>query len=199
MAVTGAQIIAEVKKFVGDPYVWGAAGPSSFDCSGLVQYALTQLGFKGVPRTSEAQWSWVQKITQSQLQPGDLIFEQWPGDTAPPGHVVIYAGNGQVLEAPQTGQTVHERAWSPTETTIIGYGRPPGMSAAPGSSTSPSGSGLLSLFLPDSVTQVFSTAEEFIKGIMWVLNPENWMRMISGAAGVLLAGAGILFLIKAGA
>jgi peptidoglycan DL-endopeptidase CwlO len=65
VSVTGAQIIAEAKKFLGDPYVYGAAGPASFDCSGLVKYTLEQLGLKGVPRTSEAQWGWVQKISRS--------------------------------------------------------------------------------------------------------------------------------------
>jgi peptidoglycan DL-endopeptidase CwlO len=82
--LSGASIVAEAKKFVGDPYAYGAAGPSSFDCSGLVQYVLTQLGVKSVPRTSEAQWGWVTKISRSQLQPGDLIFEQWGGGTTPP-------------------------------------------------------------------------------------------------------------------
>jgi cell wall-associated NlpC family hydrolase len=74
---------------LGDPYVYGATGPAAFDCSGLVQWAAQKAGFKGVPRTSEAQWNWVQKISQAQLQPGDLVFSQWPGDNASPGPVQI--------------------------------------------------------------------------------------------------------------
>jgi hypothetical protein len=198
VAISGSQIVAEARKFVGDPYVYGAAGPSTFDCSGLVQYTLEQLGLSGVPRTSEAQWGWVQKISQAQLQPGDLIFEQWPGDNAPPGHVVIYAGNGQVVEAPQPGQNVHVRPWSASETTIVGYGRAPGLPTATLTSASGGGGGgLLSLSIPSDILSMFSQAEQWLKAIMWILNPENWMRILSGAFGVLLAGAGILFLIKA--
>lgn len=124
---SGQQFVDEAEKFKGDPYVFGAAGPNSFDCSGLVQYALEQLGIGNVPRTSEAQWSWSKHISESQLQPGDLIFEQWPGDQSPPGHVVIYAGSGMVVEAPHTGANVQVRPWSPNETKIIGYGQPPGI------------------------------------------------------------------------
>lgn len=194
MAVTGAQIIAEARKFLGDPYVYGAAGPSTFDCSGLVQYVLTQLGVKGVPRTSEAQWGWVKKIQRADLQPGDLIFEQWPGDNSPPGHVVIYAGGGKVIEAPQPGQDVHVRSWSPDETTITGYGRVPG-AALSGATGSSGGGGLL--HLPAAVTSFFSDATDFVHALMWLVNPENWMRIIAGAAGVLLGLAGIVFLVKA--
>jgi len=196
VAVTGQEIIAEARKFLGDPYVFGAAGPSSFDCSGLVQYVLGKVGIHGVPRTSEQQWAWAKKITRKDLQPGDLIFEQWPGDLAPPGHVVIYAGSGKVIEAPQPGQDVHVRDWSPAETTIVGYGRVPGLHGA----TVPDGGGgggLLSLFLPPGVTAFFDDATQFAQGLMWLLNPENWMRIIAGAFGVLLAGAGILFLVRA--
>jgi len=61
--ISGNDIVVEAEKFRGDPYVWGAAGPSSFDCSGLVQYTLQRLGVKNVPRTSEDQWNWVEKIS----------------------------------------------------------------------------------------------------------------------------------------
>lgn len=201
MSITGQSIIDEAKKFLGDPYVYGAAGPSSFDCSGLVQYVLTQLGVKGVPRTSEAQWGWVQKISRSQLQPGDLIFEQWPGDNSPPGHVVIYAGGGQVVEAPQPGQDVHVRKWSPSETTIVGYGRPQGMSGASGSSSGGSGGGGIGsiLSLPSDITGMFTRAEQLAQAAMWVFNPENWARIIAGLFGAVLAAFGLGFLIWAGA
>ena len=132
---TAAQFIAEAKKFIGVPYVYGGASPAGFDCSGLVQYCLEQIGIHGVPRTSEGQWSWSHHVKQADLAPGDLIFEQWPGDSSPPGHVVIYIGSGQVIEAPETGQLVHTRAWSDTETTIVGYGQVPGLSSSGGSST----------------------------------------------------------------
>lgn len=198
MSITGAQIVAEARKFLGDPYVYGAAGPSSFDCSGLVQYTLGKLGITGVPRTSEAQYGWAQKITRSQLQPGDLIFEQWPGDNAAPGHVVIYAGSGQVIEAPEPGHAVQIRPWSPSETTIVGYGRPPGMKGASGAGGG-SGGGLLSLALPGDVLGMFSSLETIFTKILWIVNPENVARVVAGIAGAFLALFGLGFLIAAGA
>jgi cell wall-associated NlpC family hydrolase len=76
----GTSLVDEASKFLGTPYIWGGATPKGFDCSGLVQYALERLGLRNVPRTSEAQWAWVKRISRSQLRPGDLIFEQWPGE-----------------------------------------------------------------------------------------------------------------------
>lgn len=202
MAITGQQVIDEAKKFLGRPYVLGGAGPNTFDCSGLVQYSLSRLGLSGVPRTSEAQWAWVQKISQSQLQPGDLIFEQWPGDQAAPGHVVIYAGGGKVIEAPHTGANVRIRSWSASETTIVGYGRAPGLAGASGGSSGSGGGllgNLLSLSLPDGVLKMFEDVGTMFQKLMWIMNPENWARIIAGFFGVFLAMFGIAFLIKAGA
>lgn len=144
MTITGAQIVAEVKKFIGDPYVYGAAGPKAFDCSGLVYYAFRKLGDMSVPRTSEQQYQWAQHISYAQLKPGDLIFMQFPGDNAAPGHVVIYAGDNKIIQAPQPGQDVQEISWKPSDMPswggrIVGYGRPPGAdtSGSGGSSGSP--------------------------------------------------------------
>lgn len=130
-AITGTGFVNLARRYLGVPYVWGGESPNGFDCSGLVAFALSQMGVNA-PRTSEAQWAWVQKISQSELQPGDLIFETWPGE-ASPGHVAIYAGNGQIIEAPGTGQNVHLVAWSPggiaaSGGRVVGYGRVPGMS-----------------------------------------------------------------------
>lgn len=130
---SASAFVTKAESFVGDPYSFGAAGPFSFDCSGLVQYALEQVGLQNVPRTSEAQWSWVQHITAAQLQPGDLIFEQWPGDQTSPGHVVIYTGNGRIEQAPQTGELVQNDGFSAAQisaegATVVGYGRIPGLS-----------------------------------------------------------------------
>jgi cell wall-associated NlpC family hydrolase len=86
----------------GKPYVWGATGPYSFDCSGLVLYVYKQLG-RYLPRTAEAQYQATTRIAQSAKQPGDLIFFGSPGDIY---HVGIYAGNGYIWQAPQTGETV---------------------------------------------------------------------------------------------
>ncbi len=85
---------------IGDPYVWGATGPSSFDCSGLTQWAYSQAGVS-LPRTTYEQADVGTRISESQLQPGDLVF--FFGDLH---HVGLYAGNGMVLHAPHTGASV---------------------------------------------------------------------------------------------
>ena len=128
---SGSAFVQEAAKFIGRPYVFGAAGPSAFDCSGLVYYGLRQMGVQGVPRTSEEQWGWVDRIPGSQLAPGDLIFEQWPGEVSP-GHVAIYAGAGEIIQAPAPGEDVQRVKWSPSIVhseggQIVGYGRVPGL------------------------------------------------------------------------
>ncbi|MEU7380762.1 MULTISPECIES: NlpC/P60 family protein [unclassified Streptomyces] len=96
----GAAFAAAQSK-IGSPYVYGATGPSSYDCSGLTSWAYAQAGVS-IPRTSEAQANAGTRIySQSQLQVGDLII--FYGDLH---HVGLYAGNGQVLHAPRTGTVV---------------------------------------------------------------------------------------------
>jgi len=86
----------------GDPYRYGASGPNSFDCSGLTQYAHKQVGIK-LPRTSKQQYSKVRKISKSYRKPGDLLFFHRGGSVY---HAAIYAGNGQMWTAPQSGESV---------------------------------------------------------------------------------------------
>ncbi|MFG3658830.1 NlpC/P60 family protein [Streptomyces sp. NPDC047706] len=86
---------------IGSPYVYGASGPSSFDCSGLTSWAFAQAGIQ-IPRTSQAQANAGTRIySQSDLQVGDLVI--FYGDLH---HVGFYAGNGQVLHAPRSGTVV---------------------------------------------------------------------------------------------
>jgi len=90
----------------GLPYVWGATGPRSFDCSGLVQWSFAQAGI-AMPRVAADQARTGPLIPASQAQPGDLLF--WRTDPTAPSyisHVAIYLGNGQMIQAPQPGQNV---------------------------------------------------------------------------------------------
>lgn len=84
---------------VGDSYVYGAAGPSAFDCSGLTMMAWAQAGV-GLPHSSTAQMSSGSRVSSDALQPGDLVFYY-----SPVSHVGIYIGNGQIVHAanPSTG------------------------------------------------------------------------------------------------
>jgi hypothetical protein len=189
--------LAELAKFVGDPYVYGAAGPTAFDCSGLVQYAAGKVGVS-LPRTSEQQWAAVQHIKASDLQPGDLIFEQWPGDGPAPGHVAVYTGGGKIEEAPQPGEPVHVIPWSPGSVSaeggrVVGYGRVPGLGGGGATLTSFPGSGLLGI--PGEVTGFFSTAGQVVD---WLVQPSHWVRIISGALGLGSVGGGVFLMSHAG-
>lgn len=96
----GAQALQYALTRRGDPYVWGAAGPSSFDCSGLVMWAYAQVGIS-LPHYTGAQWTMGIHVSRSQLQPGDLVFFY-----ADLGHVGLYIGNGLMVDAPDFGQDV---------------------------------------------------------------------------------------------
>ena len=90
----------------GMPYIWGAAGPTSFDCSGLVQWSFAQAGVR-MPRVAADQARTGPAVPVSQLQPGDLLF--YHTDPTAPGyisHVAIYLGNGMMIQAPQPGEHV---------------------------------------------------------------------------------------------
>jgi len=85
---------------VGDPYVWGAAGPDAFDCSGLMQYAYSAAGVS-LPHSSASQSRMGTPVSRDQLQPGDLVFFY-----SPVSHVGMYIGNGQMVHASTSGQPV---------------------------------------------------------------------------------------------
>ena len=85
---------------VGDAYVWAAAGPDAFDCSGLVQYAYAAAGID-LPHSSRMQSTMGSPVSRSALQPGDLLFFY-----SPVSHVGIYIGNGQMVHASTSGVPV---------------------------------------------------------------------------------------------
>lgn len=101
-AVSGraAAAVAAARSAVGKPYVWGANGPSGFDCSGLMQWSYAQAGV-GLPRTSQAQRNAGRHVPLSEARPGDLVTYR---DDA--SHVGMYMGNGQVVHAPYPGAPV---------------------------------------------------------------------------------------------
>jgi cell wall-associated NlpC family hydrolase len=105
--------------YLGLPYAWGGGGTRGpgpgldpdegvvgFDCSGLTQYAYAQAGIS-IPRNSRSQYSDLPKVSAGDLQPGDLVF--WASNPANPStihHVAIYLGNGQIVQAPESGDVV---------------------------------------------------------------------------------------------
>nr|BFE63131.1 C40 family peptidase [Dactylosporangium thailandense] len=100
---------------LGEPYKWGAAGPNSWDCSGLTMGAWGAAGVS-LPHNAASQWSKVAHISSSQLLPGDLVFYNGLG------HVGIYVKPGTIVHAPHTGDVVKEAPIGVDS--IYGYGRP---------------------------------------------------------------------------
>ncbi|NYE40343.1 cell wall-associated NlpC family hydrolase [Streptomyces fulvorobeus] len=92
--------LAAARHALGLPYVWGASGPTGFDCSGLMQWAYAQAGVS-LPRTSQAQRHAGRMVPLSEARPGDLVAYR-----ADASHIGMYAGDGQVIHAPYPGAPV---------------------------------------------------------------------------------------------
>ncbi|MEU6812146.1 C40 family peptidase [Streptomyces sp. NPDC046831] len=95
-----ALAVAAARSALGRPYVWGANGPSGFDCSGLVQWAYARAGVQ-LPRTSQEQRHAGRRIPLSEARPGDLVVYR-----SDAGHVGMYVGGGRVIHAPHPGAPV---------------------------------------------------------------------------------------------
>ncbi|MFE0044141.1 C40 family peptidase [Streptomyces albireticuli] len=117
-AATGraAQAVAYAYSALGKPYVWGATGPSAFDCSGLAQAAWRAAGVS-LPRTTYTQINAGRRISRGALAPGDLVFF-YSGVS----HVGIYVGGGRMIHAPHPGAPV--RVASISEMPFVGASRP---------------------------------------------------------------------------
>ncbi|HEV7204824.1 MAG TPA: NlpC/P60 family protein [Jatrophihabitans sp.] len=113
--VLNAKVIAEAKTHIGQQYVWGATGPKTFDCSGLVKYSYGKFGYT-TPRISEDQFTAARLIPASRAVPGDLIFtHDSVGDVY---HVGIYYGPGMAVAAIDEAEGVnYQRVWDPSSTT----------------------------------------------------------------------------------
>jgi cell wall-associated NlpC family hydrolase len=99
---------------LGKPYVFGADGPGSYDCSGLTMAAWNAAGV-GLPHNAAMQYNSIPHVSRSALSPGDLVFSNGLG------HVTIYIGNGQVISAPTSGRNVQVQS---LPSSVNGYGRP---------------------------------------------------------------------------
>jgi cell wall-associated NlpC family hydrolase len=107
------------RKQLGEPYLWGAAGPDSWDCSGLTMMAWRQGGIS-LPHYSAAQYQQTKHLTIGQLKAGDLVF--WGTSPNTIHHVALYIGSGQIIQAPKTGDVV--KVSSLYETGPNFFGRP---------------------------------------------------------------------------
>ena len=110
-------LLKAVEKYgEGHRYVWGAGGPTTFDCSGLVMYALKHAYGIDYPHFSGAQYALTQHISKSQAKPGDLVFWGHGGSE----HVGVYAGGSKYYSAESPSQGIHMNTLS----SVVGYGSP---------------------------------------------------------------------------
>ena len=103
VSATGNAVVDFAYGYIGSPYVWGATGPTSFDCSGFTSWVYRQHGIS-LSRTAQAQSQGGKAVDRADLQPGDLVF--FGSSTSRITHVGIYVGNGQMVHSPQTGDVV---------------------------------------------------------------------------------------------
>lgn len=95
---TSARVLANARRYLGVPYIYGGSSPSGFDCSGFVQYVFNQTGIS-LPRVAADQATQGVKVSMSELQRGDLVFFDTDGGHNYINHVGIYIGNGQFIHA----------------------------------------------------------------------------------------------------
>lgn len=173
----GDAIVKLARSQIGKPYVFGAAGPSSFDCSGLVKYCFRNIAQIDLPHSSSLQLGYGSEITRTQLAPGDLIFPSL-------GHVQIYSGNGNVIEAAEPGTNVRENP-------IWGFWRARRL-VTPGTGTTVPGDPTLTPVL-DPITPLiplfaplFGLISEITHLVRWLVNPKNWLRIGMFSVGAIL-------------
>jgi cell wall-associated NlpC family hydrolase len=155
-AMTAPNALAETaigfaEQQIGKPYLWGATGPDSFDCSGLVMMAYRAAGIS-IARTSQQQWATEQRIPAAEAEPGDLVFFAGSdGTPTAPGHVGLVIGKNTMIEAYATGFPVRVSQFGTGNSAagdgaVVGFTRPwagaagtmPG-STVPGSASSTAG------------------------------------------------------------
>ena len=112
--------MAEARKQLGKPYVYGGSGPDSFDCSGLTAWAWRVAGVS-LSHSAYNQYFETTRVNVNALQPGDLLFFGSDGVESI-HHNAIYIGNGDMIEASQTGVPVRIRGWRAGD--LVGAGRP---------------------------------------------------------------------------
>lgn len=195
------QAVANALNEIGVPYVWGGSSPSTgFDCSGLVQWAYGQAGID-LPRVADQQEQvGTQVASLAQAQPGDLVFYGNPAY-----HVGIYLGNGYMVDAPETGQTVQiQPVGDPTEIRSVAPAMNSAQVNAPSDLSSVFAAATQAYNLPPNLLTSVATAESGMnpsavssagaEGLMQIMpqtaaslgvNPMNPTQAIYGAAELL--------------
>lgn len=98
---TFSQIYSTAKSKLGTPYVWGATGPTSFDCSGFTSYVYKEAAGVTIARTAQAQYNTNKHVAYKNIEKGDLVF--FGGSSASISHVGMYIGSGKMIDAQNRG------------------------------------------------------------------------------------------------
>ncbi|RIV36118.1 C40 family peptidase [Micromonospora radicis] len=138
---TALAALAYARRQLGDPYVWGATGPNSFDCSGLIWSAYRSAGYYQLPRVSRDQYYATRSRTvpRNALLPGDLVFFASGSSWRTIHHMGMYIGDGKMIHAPTTGDVVKISTvrWSRLFAATRVVGAVPAESASPTPSATP--------------------------------------------------------------
>lgn len=210
MAIKSADLVALANQQLGKPYVFGAEGPNTFDCSGLMQWLYGHFGVK-LPRLAHEQANYGIAIPKSgPLKPGDMVFSSWDGRKS--SHVGIYVGNNQIINAPQPGERVK------LQTLTSGYlahvdavRRVPGVDGVAGPTTTPAGFPIPDPFgVGDKLTEAvkgiagsiastvgaFESAGKLADSLLRLALPSNMVRIVAGLFGTAFIFWGIFFLVR---
>jgi len=225
MAGEVAAAIAAARAKLGAPYVWGATGPATFDCSGLTQWAWKQAGVS-IPRTSQQQAAYGRPVALKDIQAGDLVTSNW--GSGPSSHVALYIGGNKVIHAPAPGKTVRIADLNANYRTKINtIRRVPGakggagtvgvadLGDVPGLGTVgdllDAGGSLADVLLGEGgilgpLKSVAASTGQLAAGFLhigdlatWILRlalPSTWVRIGSGILGMMFLFLGLGFLVR---
>jgi NlpC/P60 family len=197
MAVSVSKLLSDAAKHLGKKYVFGAAGPNAFDCSGLTQYVFKQQGVN-LPHHAEDQAKMGMAVSKNDIQPGDLVFSNW-GD-GPNSHVGIATGPHTIINAPHTGAVVRYQNLTSSylaHVTAVRRISNDGGTGVVGVVTGAVGDafGGLTSAIKDAAAPLVAIGE-VSDGIMKLFMPSNFIRLVSGAFGFVFIAWGVLLLAK---
>lgn len=197
-----AKAIDAAKDQLGKAYVWGAEGPDTFDCSGLMVWAWKKAGVT-LPRTSQEQAKAGRGVPISKVEPGDLIISDW--GSGPASHVGMYLGGGKLIHAPRPGSTVKIVPFDASYKSHTSHVRRVREGGSLLGDVADAGSSLLGGILAPlggiadatkDMAASLGAVGDFAKLLTKLALPSTWVRIVSGILGIGLLFAGLYFLIR---
>jgi hypothetical protein len=209
MAVSVSDVLSYAEEQLGKPYVFGAAGPGTFDCSGLVTYVFRKFGVN-LPHHAADQAKLGTEVSKTAIAPGDLVFSDW-GD-GPDSHVGIAVTPGKIIDAPHTGAVVrYDDLSSGYLSHVTHIRRMPQLDQSTGTGggggtttpiklpSPPDLSGPLTSGLVGPLTDIASAltqSEALAQQAMNLFMPSNFLRLAAGVAGVTAILFGLYFIAQ---